>query len=79
MIEFRLPQLTMGTSVATVANWLKNEGDSVSAGEALVEVDADKVTMELECPVDGVLAKICVPQGEEIEVQDVLALIDETA
>jgi len=79
MIELRLPQMTMGTSVATVVAWLKNEGDPVTAGEEVVEVDADKLTMMLESPVTGTIAKICAAVDEEVEVQGVLALIEESA
>jgi 2-oxoglutarate dehydrogenase E2 component (dihydrolipoamide succinyltransferase) len=69
----------MGESVieATVHHWLKKEGDFVEAGEALVELETDKVNLEVGAKSAGVLAKITVPEGQDVKVGDELGLINE--
>lgn len=63
----------------TIARWLKQEGDSVEAGEVVVEVEAEKVTQEVEAPVSGVLLSILAVDGDEIRVGDVIAVIEEAS
>ena len=58
-----------------IVRWLREIGDSVTIGEALVEVETDKVTMQLEAPAGGVLTEIHVQAGEEVPVGTVLGLI----
>jgi len=69
----------MGESVveATIARWMKNEGDAVKAGEALVELETDKVNLEVAAERDGVLSRIEHPAGDDVKIGDVLALIEE--
>ncbi|HVU76682.1 MAG TPA: dihydrolipoamide acetyltransferase family protein [Gaiellaceae bacterium] len=62
--EVKLPRLGQGMEAGTVNKWLKSEGDTVSKGEPLFEVDTDKVTQEVESDFDGVLLKIVLAQGE---------------
>jgi len=62
--EVKLPRLGQGMESGTVNKWLKSEGESVSKGEPLFEVDTDKVTQEVESDFDGVLLKIVLPSGE---------------
>jgi 2-oxoglutarate dehydrogenase E2 component (dihydrolipoamide succinyltransferase) len=71
----------MGESVleATVSHWLKKEGEFVSAGEVLVELETDKVNLEVGAKSPGVLKKIEVAEGSDVKVGDVLGLIDEKA
>ena len=71
----------MGESVieATVRAWLKKEGDFVEAGEALVELETDKVNLEVGAKASGVLAKIQVGEGQEVKVGDVLGSINADA
>lgn len=68
----------MGESVveATVAQWLKKPGDAVAAGEALVELETDKVNQEIEAPSAGVLASIAAPEGSTVSVGALLGIID---
>jgi pyruvate/2-oxoglutarate dehydrogenase complex dihydrolipoamide acyltransferase (E2) component len=75
MIEFRLPQLSMGMSEATVARWFVAEGEMVSEGADLVEVESDKALLALPAPASGVLLQICAPEGVDLEVHELLALI----
>jgi 2-oxoglutarate dehydrogenase E2 component (dihydrolipoamide succinyltransferase) len=71
----------LGESVttATVARWIKHQGESVAADEPLVELETDKVTVEVNAPSAGVLSSIAVPEGTEVEVGSVLGLLDGAA
>jgi pyruvate dehydrogenase E2 component (dihydrolipoamide acetyltransferase) len=62
--EVKLPRLGQGMESGTIVRWLKTEGDAVSKGEPLYELDTDKVTQEVEADSDGVLLKIVVADGE---------------
>jgi 2-oxoglutarate dehydrogenase E2 component (dihydrolipoamide succinyltransferase) len=72
---------TMGESIveATVGRWLKQEGERVTAGEPLVELETDKVNLEVGAQHAGVLARIERKEGEDVKVGDVLAVIEEAA
>jgi len=74
--EIVLPQWSMGMADGTIVRWLKHEGDTVTAGEPLVEVEAAKVTSEVEAEVSGVLARILVAEGETVPVRTALCLIE---
>lgn len=63
--EFRLPQLTESMATVKVSTWLKKEGDTVTRGEPIAEVETDKTSVELEAPETGVLVKIHVPAGSD--------------
>ncbi len=69
----------MGESVvgATVARWLKREGDRVAAGEAVVELETEKVDLEVAAEKPGILAQIGRREGEEVKVGEVLGMIEE--
>jgi 2-oxoglutarate dehydrogenase E2 component (dihydrolipoamide succinyltransferase) len=77
--EIRVP--SMGESIvdAVIASWLKVEGDVVSSGETLVELETDKVNVEVSAIQDGVLQKILRHEGETVSVGDVLGEIGEAA
>jgi pyruvate dehydrogenase E2 component (dihydrolipoamide acetyltransferase) len=72
-----LPRLGQGMEAGTIVRWLKSEGDTVEKGEALYELDTDKVTQEVEADAGGVLLKILAGEGEEIEVGKRIAVIGE--
>jgi pyruvate dehydrogenase E2 component (dihydrolipoamide acetyltransferase) len=63
-VEVKLPRLGQGMESGTIVRWLKSEGEAVSKGEPLYELDTDKVTQEVEADADGVLLKIVLPEGE---------------
>jgi len=63
-VEVKLPRLGQGMEAGTIVRWLKSEGDAVTKGEPLYELDTDKVTQEVEAEADGVLLKIVVGEGE---------------
>ena len=78
MVEFTLPPIDPEMEYATVTRWLKREGDRVTAGELIVEVEAEKVNYELEAPVAGVIESIVAVDGDEIKVGALLATIEES-
>ena len=73
--ELKLAQLAAEMEYGTVLRWLKRDGDTVSAGEAIVEVEAEKANHELEAPVAGRL-EVVAHEGDELRVGAVLAIID---
>src|SRR5687768_12747689 len=74
-VEIKVP--TMGESVveATVSRWLKNVGDSVSAGEAVVELETDKINVEVPADSEGVIERIDRKAGDTVVVGDVLGAV----
>ena len=72
-----VPVLGESITEATVAKWLKNEGDTVEADEAIVELETDKVNLEVPSPIDGVLSKIDSKDGETVEVGALLGTISQ--
>lgn len=77
MTNIVVPTLGESVSEATVAQWLKKEGEAVKADEPIVELETDKVTLEVNAPEDGVIAKITVGEGETVEVGAVLGQMGE--
>ena len=71
---------TLGESIvdATIASWLKKEGDSVHQGEALVELETDKVNVEVNAEQDGVLQKVVRQEGDTVAVGEVLGILAES-
>lgn len=74
--EVKLPRLGQGMESGTIVKWLKSEGDAVEKGEALYELDTEKVTQEVEAEASGVLLKIAVSDGE-VDVGTTIAFIGE--
>src|SRR3954463_3484131 len=70
-----MPMLGMAQETGKVLRWLKQDGESVHKGEPLLEVETDKVTVEIEAPADGTLAGVRVPEGTEVPVGEVIALV----
>jgi len=79
MISIKVPPLGESIVEATVARWLKKEGDAVAAGDTLVELETDKVTVEVPALKAGVLARQVKHDGDVVVVDDVLGEIDESA
>ena len=72
---------TLGESVteATVSKWLKSQGEKVTADEPLVELETDKVNVEVPSPTNGVLGSIAVKEGETVNVGSLLGTVDSSA
>ena len=77
--EVRVPTLGESVSEATVANWHKAPGDSIAMDEPLVELETDKVTLEVNSPVTGAISEILAPAGANVEVDALLCTIAEGA
>lgn len=75
MIEIKVPELSESVSEATLLEWHKPAGSSVSEGEVLVEVETDKITMEIYAPASGVLQAILIQAGSDVKSGEVLAQI----
>ena len=73
--EVVIPVLGLTVEKGTILKWLKKEGDRVEKGEPLFEVEADKVTTQVEAPATGILKKILVPEGIEVPILTVVAII----
>ena len=74
-----VPVLGESITEATVSKWLKKQGDSVIADEAVVELETDKVNLEVPASTHGVIAEINAKEGDTVEVGAVLGVISETA
>jgi pyruvate/2-oxoglutarate dehydrogenase complex dihydrolipoamide acyltransferase (E2) component len=70
-----MPQGGTGLDTGLVKQWLKHEGDAVRKGEPIVEVETEKLSLEVESPVDGILRRILVAEGTEAAILSVLAII----
>ncbi len=77
--EIRVPTLGESVSEATVGQWYKKPGDHVNADEPLVELETDKVTLEVPAPISGIMSDILVGAGETVEVGALLGAIKEGA
>ena len=71
-----VPALGESITEATVAKWLKNTGDSIEADEPIVELETDKVNLEVPSPINGVLGKISASEGDVVQVGSTLGLIN---
>jgi pyruvate dehydrogenase E2 component (dihydrolipoamide acetyltransferase) len=73
--EVIMPALGMAQETGKVLRWLKAEGDKVAKGEPLLEIETDKVTVELESPADGMLAGVSAAEGDEVPVGRAIAFV----
>ena len=78
-IEIKVPALGESVVEATVARWLKQVGEAVAADEPIVELETDKVTLEVPAPVSGVVTDQVAAEGATVEVDAILALMEEGA
>jgi 2-oxoglutarate dehydrogenase E2 component (dihydrolipoamide succinyltransferase) len=78
-LEIKVPTLGESVTEATVGQWFKHEGDAVARDEPLVELETDKVTIEVPAPAAGVLSDVAVKDGETVEVGALLGAITEGA
>jgi 2-oxoglutarate dehydrogenase E2 component (dihydrolipoamide succinyltransferase) len=79
MTAIKVPPLGESIVEATISRWLKNEGDAVSPGETLVELETDKITVDVPVMASGVLKKRLKNEGDVVKVDEVLAEIEEGA
>src|SRR5438067_965351 len=79
IIEVKVPQLSESVSEATLLDWHKKEGESVARDENLIDIETDKVVLELPAPADGVLVRIMKKTRDSVGSGDVIAQIDTEA
>src|SRR5438045_4870448 len=79
IIEVKVPQLSESVAEATLLDWHKKEGEPVARDENLIDIETDKVVLELPAPSDGVLVKIMKKARESVGSGDVIAQIDTEA
>src|SRR5688572_30303429 len=72
-----MPKLSPTMEEGQIARWLKKEGDKVSMGEPLAEIDTDKATMEMQALANGVLRKILIGEGESAPLGQIIGVIGE--
>lgn len=78
-IEVKVPQLSESVSEATLGSWYKQVGESVNEGENLIDIETDKVVLELPATQSGTLTKILKGNGEIVHSEEVIAIIDPAA
>ena len=74
-VKVMMPKGSDTMTEGKVLKWLKNEGDSIATGDAIVEIETDKVNMEVEAMGSGVLRKIFVPAGSAVPVGELMGVI----
>ena len=74
--EIKVQTLGESLTEGTVASWLKSEGDDVALDEPILELETDKVTIEVNAPVAGVLGEIIASEGSDVEVGGILGFIE---
>ena len=79
LIEVKVPVLAESVTEATLAAWNKKQGEYVHRNENLVDMETDKVMLEIVAPKDGVLKEIKKAEGENVSSNDVIAVIDTDA
>ena len=72
-----VPVLGESITEATVSKWLKSKGDNINADEPIVELETDKVNLEVPSPVSGILSEISSPDGETVQVGALLGTVTE--
>src|SRR4029077_13681197 len=78
-IEVKVPMLPESIADATVSTWHKKAGDRVSRDENLVDLETDKVMLEVPAPADGILKEILKPNGETVKANEIIAIIESGA
>src|SRR5262245_28109357 len=76
LVEVKVPQLSESVAEATLLSWHKKEGEPVKRDENLVDIETDKVVLELPAPADGVLAKVVKSDGSTVVAGEVIATLD---
>ncbi|HEX8964515.1 MAG TPA: 2-oxoglutarate dehydrogenase complex dihydrolipoyllysine-residue succinyltransferase [Rhodocyclaceae bacterium] len=79
LIEVKVPQLSESVAEATLVSWHKKEGEAVARDENLIDIETDKVVLELPAPEDGVLVKIIKGNGQAVASGEIIAQIDTEA
>jgi len=76
MVDVKVPVLAESVAEATLLNWHKKEGDTVKRGENLIDIETDKVTLEVSAVTDGTLSEILRKDGETVQSEEIIARIE---
>ena len=76
LVEVKVPQLSESVAEATLLQWKKKPGDAVAIDETLIEIETDKVVLEVPAPSAGVMAEIVKPDGSTVVAGDLIAKLD---
>ncbi|WP_043119106.1 biotin/lipoyl-containing protein, partial [Pseudacidovorax intermedius] len=76
IVEVKVPQLSESVAEATMLQWKKKAGEAVTADEILIEIETDKVVLEVPAPASGVLAEIVQADGATVVADQLIAKID---
>ena len=79
IVEVKVPQLSESVAEATLLQWKKKVGDAVAVDEILIEVETDKVVLEVPAPSAGVLVELVAPDGATVAAEQLIARIDTEA
>ena len=79
LVEVKVPQLSESVAEATLLQWKKKTGDAVARDEVLVEIETDKVVLEVPASAAGVMGEIVMPDGSTVTSDQVIAKIDTSA
>jgi 2-oxoglutarate dehydrogenase E2 component (dihydrolipoamide succinyltransferase) len=79
MISIKVPPLGESIVEAIVSRWVKKQGDTVASGDTIVELETDKITVEVPAPRAGVISSLAVAEGDVVKVDQLLGELDETA
>src|SRR5260363_317075 len=79
MVDVKVPQLSESVSEATLLQWKKKAGDAVAADKIVIEIETDKVVLEVPAPVAGVIKDIVRQSGDTVTADEVMATIDTEA
>ena len=74
-VEIKVPELAESVSEASVLDWHRQEGAALKRGDSLVDIETDKVTLEVSTPEDGILQRICKQRGERVDSGELLAIL----
>jgi pyruvate/2-oxoglutarate dehydrogenase complex dihydrolipoamide acyltransferase (E2) component len=74
-VKVIMPQAGQDLETGTVKHWLKAEGDTVAKGESLVQIETEKIAVDVEAPASGVLLRIVVPDETEVPIFSTIAVI----
>ena len=76
IVEVKVPQLSESVAEATMLQWKKKVGDTVEMDEILIEIETDKVVLEVPAPAAGVLSELLMPDGSTVTAEQLIAHID---
>jgi 2-oxoglutarate dehydrogenase E2 component (dihydrolipoamide succinyltransferase) len=79
IVEVKVPQLSESVAEATLLQWKKKVGDAIAIDEILIEIETDKVVLEVPAPSAGVLVELLVPDGSTVAAEQLIARIDTEA